>query len=137
MTRILLLFVAASFTVSAQSFVMELKAEPNPIKRAEKALLFADSAFDVAHQSYGSGDVHAGDARLDDMTAALGECVQSLQGIHKPSLYKKAEMRVSQLQRRMSGLVENLGLEERGWAEQTSRRLEEIHEKLLDGVMRK
>lgn len=137
MTRVVLLIVFASCTVSAQSFVAELKAEPNLARRAEKALEFANSAFDVAHDSYGKGDVHAGDAKLDDMTSALSECVESLQHIHKPGLYKKAELNVSMLQRRMSGLLDNIELQERGWAEFTNRKLEGIHDKLLEGVMRK
>jgi hypothetical protein len=141
MNRIVLVFVLlivlVSCTASAQSLLAELKAEPNPARRAEKALLLADSAFDVAHESYGKGDTHTGDAQLDDMTSALGECVQSLQHVHKPGLYKKAELNVSALQRKMAGLMDNIGIEERGWAEYTSRKLEEIHDKLLEGVMRK
>jgi hypothetical protein len=46
-------------------------------------------------------------------------------------------MKVALLQRRLSGLMDDIGVTERGWAEQTSRRVEEIHSKLLDGVMRK
>jgi hypothetical protein len=56
---------------------------------------------------------------------------------NKAKFYKKAEMKVAMLQRRLAGLMEDLSVTERGWAEQTARRMEEIHEKLLDGVMRK
>ncbi len=141
MRRKLLLIVAfcgaVSYTASAQSFMLELSAEPNAGKRAEKALLVADSAFDSAHDLYAKGDVHNADAQLDDMTLALSECVHSLQSIHKPGLYKKAELKVSDLQRRLSGLLDNINLDERGWAEYTSRKLDEIHDKLLTGVMTK
>ncbi len=137
MMRVLLLIVATCSLVSAQSFLAELKAEQNPVKRAEKALLLANAAFDYAHQSYNNGDIHKGDAQLDEMTVALRECVQSLNTAHKAGMYKKAELNVSGLQRRMQGLLDNIGAEERGWAEFTSRKLEEIHDKLLEGVMRK
>ncbi|HEX4773813.1 MAG TPA: hypothetical protein VH351_23470 [Bryobacteraceae bacterium] len=137
MNRILLLMVFASCTASAQSFLTELRAEPNMARRAEKALQLANSAFEGAHELYDKGRVHEGDAQLDDMTAALNECVQSLEQIHKPALYKKAELNVATLQRKMNGLLDDIALQERGWAEYTSRKLEGIHDKLLEGVMRK
>jgi hypothetical protein len=124
-------------TLRAQSFLDEIKAERDPARRSEKALTFADTAFDNARDFYTKGEVHKGDAQLDDMTSALNECVQSLEEVHKARFYKKAELRVAYLQRRMKGLVDDIEMQQRGWAEQTARRLDEIHDKLLDGVMRK
>jgi hypothetical protein len=71
------------------------------------------------------------------MTTALNECVQSLVRARKAKFYKKAELKVSNLQRRLDGILLDLQLQERGWAEYTQRRLDEIHDKLLSGVMRK
>jgi site-specific recombinase len=121
----------------AQSFLDELKAEHDPVRRSEKALTFADTAFDSARDFYTKGEVHKGDAQLEDMTNALNQCVQSLEAAHKARFYKKAELRVAYLQRRMKGLLDDIQLQERGWAEYTDRKLDEIHDKLLDGVMRK
>lgn len=137
MIRVILLSISLCAAVQAQSLVSELKAEPNPVRRAEKALVFANDAFDTAHQSYNQGNVQKGDELLDNMTAALRECVQALSTTHKPGMYKKAELKVALLQRRMQGLLDDIDIRQRGWAEQTSRTLEDIHEKLLDGVMRK
>lgn len=135
--RVLILALLPAFCAFPQSFLKDLKAEPNPAKRADKALVFADTAFDSADQLYNKGDIHKGDEQLDYMTAALHECVESLQEAHKASLYKKAELRVAGLQRRLSGLMDNIGTEERGWAEYTARKVDEIHDALLEGVMRK
>jgi len=121
----------------AQSFLDEIKAEHDPARRSEKALLFAENVFDSARDFYTKGDVHTGDARLEDMTNALNECVQSLEQAHKARFYKKAELRVAYLQRRMKGLLDDIEMQHRGWAEYTERKLDEIHDKLLDGVMRK
>ena len=131
--------LAAAFTLSAsaQSFLAELKLEHDPGKRAEMALSFADESFDSAKSNYHNGDIHQGDVALDNMTTALNACVESVAQANKAKFYKKAEMKVAMLQRRLSGLMEDLSLTERGWAEQTARRVEEIHSKLLDGVMRK
>ena len=131
--------LAAAFTVSAsaQSFLAELRSEHDPGKRAEMALSFADESFDTAKTNYQKGDIHQGDVALENMTSALNACVESVAAANKAKFYKKAEMKVATLQRRLSGLMDDLNLTERGWAEQTARRVEEIHSKLLDGVMRK
>jgi polyhydroxyalkanoate synthesis regulator phasin len=132
-----LLAITSVAVLQAQSFVDELKAEHDPARRSELALTFADTAFDSARDFYSKGEVHKGDAQLEDMTNALNECVTSLEVAHKAKFYKKAELRVAYLQRRMKGLLDDIEAQQRGWAEYTERKLDEIHDKLLDGVMRK
>lgn len=131
------LLAACGCTVQAQSFLAELRAEHNPAKRSEMALAFADEAFDTARASYLKGQIKAGDAQLENMTNALKECVDSLQQAHKARYYKKAELRVAYLQRRMSSLLDQIRADDRGWADYTQRKLDEIHDKLLSGVMSK
>ena len=111
--------------------------ERDPGRRADMALSFADESFDSAKTNYHKGEIHQGDVALDNMTSALNACAESVAAANKAKFYKKAEMKVAMLQRRLAGLMEDLSVTERGWAEQTARRMEEIHEKLLDGVMRK
>ena len=131
--------LAAAFAVSAsaQTFLAELKSERDPAKRAEMALSFADESFDSAKSNYHKGDIHQGDVALENMTSALNACAESVAAANNTKFYKKAEMKVAMLQRRLSGLMDDLSVTERGWAEQTARRVEEIHSKLLDGVMRR
>ena len=131
--------LAAAFTLSAsaQSFLAELKIGARSRKRAELALSFADESFDSAKTNYHNGEIQQGDIALENMTKALNACVDSVAPANKAKFYKKAEMKVALLQRRLSGLMDDLSITERGWAEQTARRVEEIHRKLLDGVMRK
>lgn len=132
-----LLFLTLVSTVSAQSFLAELQSEHDPAKRSELALSFADESFDQARELYHKGLVEKGDAQLENMTSALNACVESLAVANKARFYKRAELKVALLQRRLSGLMDNLSVAERGWAEQTGRKVEEIHDKLLNGVMRK
>jgi type II secretory pathway component PulJ len=106
-------------------------------KRAEIELSKAEVAFDSARDAYHSGKIEQGDADLDGMTKALHLCVDSLEAAHKARYYKKAELRVASLQRRMASLLDDIDLPRRGWAEQTSRELDTIHDRLLAGVMRK
>ena len=131
------LFIITSGLTQAQSLLGELNQEHDPGKRSELALLLADESLDHARDFYHNGAMEKGDAALENMTSALSACVQSLAISNKARFYKRAELRVAYLQRRMTGLVEDLGVQERGWAEQSKRKLEEIHDKILDGVMRK
>ncbi len=131
------LLLAGWLPMRAQSFITELRAEHDPARRSEKALAFADTAFDSARDFYNQGEIQKGDAQLEDMTNALNECVSSLAVAHKARFYKKAELKVAYLQRRMQGLLDDIEIQRRGWAEYTQRKLEEIHDKLLDGVMQK
>jgi len=106
-------------------------------KRSAAELNSAEQAFDDARAAYDKGDIDKGDEELEKMTKALDACLGSLEEVHKARFYKKAEMRVAFLQRRMSGLLDDIELPRRGWAEQTSRKLDEIHDKLLAGAMGK
>jgi hypothetical protein len=122
---------------NSQSSLADLKAEHDPAKRSKKALIFAGVAFDNAAEFYARGEIEKGDAQLEDMTNALNECVGSLTAARQPSLYKKTELKVAYLQRRMQGLVDGIAVQNRGWAEYTERKLEEIHDRLVAGVMEK
>jgi hypothetical protein len=114
-----------------------IKAEPDPGRRAEHALAFAEFNFDSARDAYVKGDIRSGDDLLDQVAKALDETVSSLGKTHKTRLYKRAEMRVAHLQRRLNGLLDEINIEQRGWAEQISRHLAEIHDRLLQGALGK
>jgi hypothetical protein len=131
------LLVTISYSLSAQSFLAELQLQHDPGKRSDMALAFATESFDTARDFYTKGEIQKGDAALENMTSALNQCVESLAVVNKGRLYKKAELKVAYLQRRMTSLKDELGAQERGWAEFTARKLEEIHDKVLAGVMRK
>jgi hypothetical protein len=131
------LVLTISYSLSAQSFLAELQSQRDPGKRSDMALAFATESFDTARDFYTKGEIQKGDAALENMTSALNSCVDSLAITNKARLYKKAELKVAYLQRRMTSLKEEVGVQERGWAEFTARKLEEIHDKILAGVMRK
>lgn len=131
------LILAFAGSVPGQSFLAELKSQRDPAKRSEMALTMADELFDNARDYYGKGQISKGDADLESMTKVLNSCVDSLAAANKSRAYKKAEMKVAFLQRRLSDLLNDMSIRDRGWAEYTSRKLDEIHEKLLNGVMRK
>jgi hypothetical protein len=122
---------------SARPALVDIKEEHDPARRSEKCLQAAETAFDSARSAYSKDDIHSGNAGLDEMMAALNNCISTLDTAHKSRLYKRAEMRVSFLQRRLQNLLDEISVTQRGWAEQTGRKLEEIHDKLLEGAMKK
>lgn len=131
------IFLLVAGVLNAQTLIAEIRAERDPAKRSEKALSFADTAFDNARDDYNKGEIHKGDAELENMMTALEECLSSLDTANKAKYFKKAEMNVALLQRRLKSLVDDIALQQRGWAEYTQRKLDQLHDKLLDGVMRK
>ena len=132
-----LLLVTFVSVMNSQSSLADSKAEHDPAKRSKKALIFAGVAFDNAAEFYTKGEIEKGDAQLEDMTDALNESVGSLAAARQPGLYKKTELKVAYVQRRMQGLIDGIAVQNRGWAEYTERKLEEIHDGLVAGVMQK
>lgn len=129
--------VLPPLTTAAAAAQVDPRDEHDPAKRSEKFLESAEAAFDNARSAYAKDDVHTGDAQLDEMITALQNCLSTLQPVHKSRLYKRAEMRVASLQRRLQSLLDEISITQRGWAEQTGRKLEDIHDKLLEGAMKK
>lgn len=134
---LILLLSAPHPMIRAQSPLTELDAERDPGKRSLRALALAEQAFEKAKASYGSGEIKQGDAHLDDMTKLLNACVSSLEGARKAHLYKQAEIRVATILRRLQSLIDDIAVDDRGWAEYTFRQVDGIHDKLLSGVMKK
>lgn len=132
-----LVALALSSCLMAESYLSQLKAVRNPGKRSEKALKLADAAFENARQFYHDGEIQKGDAALDQMTQALTACLKSAEIANKAKYFKKAELNVAKLQRQMTWLLSNLEVRNRGWAKITSKKMDQIHNQLLAGAMRK
>ncbi len=133
----LLLFLMSDYVFAQMASDDQLHAKNNPRKRAELALNLASTAFDDASTFYKEGEIEKGDAELDNMTGDLKQCLSSLRAAHKGNNYQKAELKVASLQRRLHDLVGNISIGNRGWAEQTERTVDDIHEQILSGAMKK
>jgi hypothetical protein len=121
----------------AQPPATERDTEHDAGKRALRALAMAEEAFDQAKKSYSANEIKQGDGHLDDMTKLLNSCLSALESSRKAHLYKQAEIRVETLLRRLQTLIEDIAADDRGWAEYTLRQVDGIHDKLLNGVMKK
>jgi hypothetical protein len=131
------LFLSMAAFAVTQTALDEVKAERHPGRRSELALRNADESVDRAREFYRSGDLKRGDEELTLVEQLADECLSSVEEAHKSKYTKKAELRVAALSRRVSSLADDLGYDQRDKAHEVHSRLEEIHDKLLAGVMGK
>jgi hypothetical protein len=134
-----LLIASAGFLAAApaESLPPEVTAERNAGKRSEIAIDLAHKAIDQARSFYESGDAARGESQLDLVTMLADECFVSAKKSHKAKYFKYDEIKVSALARRVRSLMEDLGYEQRDKARDLASHLDEIHDKLLAGVMGK
>jgi hypothetical protein len=115
----------------------EVRAERNPGKRSELAIALADRSLDQARECYKTGDITRAEAELASIRGLGDECLTAAREAHKSRAYKKAEMKVQALARRVRSLADELGYDQRDPAIRLAEHLESIHDKLLAGVMSK
>ena len=117
------------------------KAEPDPERRSELALINADRAVDAARQAYSKADVMAERSALGEIRESVELSFDSLHQTHQAprssKYYKRAEQKVQALGRRLSTLRDDVDVEDRGAVEAVMKRLEEIHDQLLVEIMSK
>jgi len=132
------LFLSACVPVlKSESFLDEAQAERNPGKRSEIALELADKSLDQARDYYVSGNPTKGDSELDMIDSLATECLTSVEEAHKSKYWKKAELKVAALMRRVNSLITDLNYDQRGKAQELETHLGQVHDRLLAGVMAK
>jgi hypothetical protein len=129
--------LASSLLLMGQSAADEVKNESNPGKRSELSIEAANRTLDEARAAYLSGNSKKGDSEMLDVQNLADECLSSVQEANKYRYWKKAELKVRQLTRRVETLSDDLGYDQRGKAQELRAHLDQIHDKLLAGVMRK
>jgi hypothetical protein len=115
----------------------EVTAERNPGKRSEIAIDAADRSLDQARAYYKAGQEQQGEEQLDLISKLADECLSSTEQARKSKYWKKSELRVAALNRRVRSFAEELGYNQRDKANELAVHLDSIHDKLLAGVMRK
>jgi hypothetical protein len=119
-----------------------IKAEPNLEKRSERALDNADRQIDAARKAYAAGDVNSTRQALHEVRASVELSYTSLQETGKnprrsPKHFKRAEVRIREMLRRLRGLEDEFSVEDRPPVQEVEQRLQEIHDELLTGIMTK
>ena len=139
MFRTLLLVMAVPLLAGEMD---DIRKEPDPLRRSERALDFADREIKEAHDMPGRGD----SAKVAEVLAQLADaCEVSLQALRDTGkragkltkYYKKGELKTREYLRRLESLIPALNYEDRARAEPFQTRLTATHEEYLLGVMSK
>ena len=128
--------LAAAFDMSA------VKAEPDPEKRARAALDYANSSITTARSAYGNSEYKKALAALDEVSDAVDLCMASLDATGKsarksPKAFKKAEMQMSEMMRRLKSVENDFGVDDRPAVERVQQRLQDAHDRLISSIMGK
>ena len=134
MTIILILCVALAD-------IGAIKAEPDLEKRSELALANADTQVDAARQAYSSGDMKTEQAALDEIRESVETSFDALEHTskapRKSKYYKRAELKVQALLRRLQTLRNDVSVDDQVPVESVIKRVQEIHDQLLVEIMSK
>ena len=118
-----------------------VKTEPDLEKRSDLALANADRQVDVAREAYRAGELKKMEAALDELRDSANLSLESLEQAHKKArnnkYYKRAELKIRALLRRLSGLLDEVELDDRKQVEAVRDRLQEVHEQVLAAIMSK
>jgi hypothetical protein len=121
--------------------IASVKAEPDPDKRSELALLNADRAMDQAREAYDKGDLKTEEAAIEEVRESVDTTYDALtHSREKPrnsKFYKHAELKTRALSRRLAGFRDQVSLEDRPAVEGVLKRVQEIHDELLSDIMSK
>jgi len=119
-----------------------IKEEPNLERRSERALANANQAIDAARDAYLAGDLGKTRSALEQVTESVDVCQQALKDTGKnprrsPKYFKRAELSIRKLLWRLKSLEPDFNVEDRAWLESAERRLQQVHDELLAGIMSK
>jgi hypothetical protein len=118
-----------------------VKTEPDLNHRSELALLNADEKIDQARQAYQDGNEPVESAAIQEVAESVTVCYEALEKTRseprKSKYYKRAELKVSALMRRLSGFRDEVSFDFRPTVEAVLKRLSDIHDELLSDIMSK
>jgi methyl-accepting chemotaxis protein len=103
---------------------------------------YANSALDAARTSYQANELDKTRASLDEVGEAVSLAYSSLKQTGKearrdPKFFKRTELAIRQMLRRIEGMSESMNFEDRALVEKLRDRVTAIHEDLLQDIMAK
>jgi hypothetical protein len=118
-----------------------LKSEPDLEKRSELALTNADRRMDAARKAYEAGEQEAMQAAVGELAESVEVCYDALQHSrtepHRSKYYKRAELQLKVLIRRLTGFRDEVGFESRASVEAVLKRISDIHDDVIADIMRR
>lgn len=121
--------------------VTAIKGEPDLDKRSELALANADHAIDEARKAYSDGDDKALKASLAEVQESVELSFDALRQApgqpRKNKYYKRAELKVRALVRRLNGFRQEVSFDTQQSVDPVIRKLSDVHDQLLNAIMSK
>lgn len=118
-----------------------VKSEPDLEKRSELALANADRQLDAARKAYESGDQAGMQAAIAELTESVEVCYDALRHTrtepHNSKYYKRAELQLKALIRRLTGFRDEVNFESRGEVEAAIKKVSDIHDDIIADIMRR
>ena len=118
-----------------------IRNEPNLEKRSDLALEFANSALDSARDAVNAGDSAKVQAALAEVRQSVELSWHSLADSGKyarnNNFFKRAEVRTRALLRRLDGLRDTSGVDDKPAIEKVRARVADVHDELIQGIMGK
>ncbi len=118
-----------------------VKSEPDLNRRSELALTNAEQKIDEARQAYDAGNAAAEAADMKEVADSVALCYASLEQTHgaprKSRYYKRAELKVSALMRRLNGFRDEVSFDFRPSVDAALKALSDIHDELISDIMSK
>jgi hypothetical protein len=138
-----LLLIIAAATVCIAEIPPSVMAERDLEKRSELALKVADESITAASKAYAAAsELTAFQARLNEVEELTRLSLKSLQetgkpASKKPKYFKRAELKLRSLIRRMNTLSDEVSAEDRPRVQAATKVMSEAHEQLLHDIMSK
>jgi len=118
-----------------------VRSEPDLNHRSELALSNAEEKIDAARKAYEAGDNSGEAADVQEVSDSVTLCYESLQQTNtaprKSRYYKRAELRISAMLRRLTALRDEVNFDSRAGVETALKKLSDIHDELLADIMSK
>lgn len=119
-----------------------IRSEPNLERRSEKALAYANRAISDASEAYKAGKIDQVKALMSEAAESVELSFAALNGTGKnprqsPKYFKRAELNVREMLRRLKGLETDFEVDDRPLVEAAETRIQRVHDELLNGIMTK
>jgi hypothetical protein len=134
--------VMLALVVAIRAEVPRIQAEPNLEKRSKLALDNADQALKLAREAYEKSDLINTAGLLAEVKTSVELADASLKSTGKkasrsPKAFKYAELRTSELLRRIETFSQDMNFADRPMIEPVKSTIQHVHDALLDAIMEK
>jgi hypothetical protein len=132
------LFLAAAPALGGD--LAAIKAEPSADKRYWSALTNADETISDARKHYEAGKLDEFRKSLEEAGESVELCDSTLRGTGKdprksPKHFKRAELKIRELLRRLESLRQEVGVDDRPPVEHVAKRMGDLHEELVADIV--